>query len=84
MGALDENGRSPGQLVYSAYGGKVSDFNELPQLLQDEINTRVPLYKNAPQSCLDVEDITSWLYFQKHFDDYLAGVTFPLPVAEDI
>ncbi|PSB07650.1 hypothetical protein C7B76_27680 [filamentous cyanobacterium CCP2] len=77
-------GDRPGQLIYSAYGGKVNHFTELPQLLKDEINTRVPLYKNAPKSYLDVEDVTSWLYFQKHFDAYLAGETFPLPQSEEI
>jgi hypothetical protein len=77
-------GDRPGNLIYSAYGNKVSGLTELPQLLQDEINTRVPLYKNAPPSLLDVEDVTSWLYFQENFDAYLAGETFPLPVAADI
>jgi hypothetical protein len=77
-------GDRPGQLIYSAYGAKVSGFDQLPQLLKDEINTRVPLYKNAPKSFLDGEDITSWLYFQKHFDAYLAGETFPLPQPEEI
>lgn len=77
-------GDRPGQLIYSAYGVKVNSFTELPQLLQDEMNTRMPLYKNAPSSCLDVEDSTSWLYFQKHFDAYLAGETFPLPAPEEI
>jgi Protein of unknown function (DUF1838) len=76
-------GDRPGQLIYSAYGSKVSGVNELPQLLRDEINDRVPLYKNAPPSFLEGEDITSWLYFQQHFDAYLAGATFPLPQAED-
>ncbi|MDM9382537.1 DUF1838 domain-containing protein [Chlorogloeopsis sp. ULAP01] len=77
-------GDRPGYLIYSAYGSKVSGFNELPQLLQDEINTRVPLYKNAPKSCSDeVEDMTSWLYFQQNFDAYLAGERFPLPVTEE-
>lgn len=73
-----------GHVIYSAYGSKVNGFSELPQLLQDEINTRVPLYKNAPKSFLDVEDMTSWLYFQQHFDAYLAAETFPLPEAEEI
>ncbi|MEC4814633.1 MAG: DUF1838 domain-containing protein [Scytonema sp. PMC 1069.18] len=72
-------GDRSGQLIYSAYGSKVNGLSELPQLLQDEINTRVPLYKNAPKSFLDGEDMTSWLYFQKHFDAYLAGERFPLP-----
>lgn len=76
-------GARPGQLIYSAYGGKVSGLSELPQLLQDELDTRVPLYKNAPPSFLDVEDMTSWLYFQKHFDAYLAGEIFPLPQPEE-
>jgi hypothetical protein len=75
-------GDRPGQLIYSAYGSKVNGFSELPQLLRDEIDTRVPLYKDAPPSFLDVEDMTSWLYFQKHFDAYLAGETFPLPQTE--
>jgi hypothetical protein len=72
-------GDRPGHLIYSAYGGKVSGVSELPQLLQDEIQTRVPLYGEAPKTFLDQEDMTSWLYFQKHFQAYLAGEVFPLP-----
>jgi Protein of unknown function (DUF1838) len=40
---------------------------------------RVPLYKKAPQSFLEGGDITSWLYFQKYFDAYLAREISPLP-----
>jgi hypothetical protein len=76
-------GDRPGQLIYSAYGGKAHSLDDLPPLLQDEINTRVPLYKKAPQAYLEGEDSTSWLYFQKHFDAYLAGERFPLPQPED-
>ncbi len=76
-------GASPGHLIYSAYGSKVNGFTELPQLLQDEINSRIPLYRNAPKSFLDGEDMTSWVYFQRHFDAYLADETFPLPEAEN-
>lgn len=74
-------GTQPGHLIYSASGLKVKDFTELPQLLQDEINTRVPLYKNAPKSPLD-DDMTSWIYFKKHFEAYLAGERFPVPEGE--
>ncbi|RDH51883.1 hypothetical protein CBF18_04100, partial [Mastigocladus laminosus WC112] len=76
-------GDRSGYLIYSAYGSKVKGFDELPQLLKDEINTRVPLYKKAPKSFLDVEDMTSWLYFQQNLDAYLAGERFPLPAAEE-
>ncbi|HEY9826260.1 MAG TPA: DUF1838 domain-containing protein [Stenomitos sp.] len=74
-------GDRPGHLVYSAYGHKVEGFDELPPLLQDEMNGRMSLYKTAPQSLLDDADMTSWLYFQKHFDTYLRGERFPLPEA---
>ncbi|MBE9227934.1 DUF1838 domain-containing protein [Phormidium sp. LEGE 05292] len=75
-------GNRVGNLIYSACGLKVKEFTDLPQLLQDEINTRVPLYKNAPKSPLD-DDMTSWTYFKKHFEAYLAGERFPIPEAEE-
>ncbi|MBO1346377.1 MAG: DUF1838 domain-containing protein [Hormoscilla sp. GUM202] len=59
-------GDRPGYLVYSAWGRKVPSFSDLPPLLQEEINTRVPLYKNAPQSQSEIEHMTSWNYFKKH------------------
>ncbi|MBH8576251.1 DUF1838 domain-containing protein [Nostocaceae cyanobacterium CENA369] len=76
-------GDRPGNLIYSATGGKVGGLTELPQLLQDEINNRIPLYKQAPKAYLEGEDMTSWLYFQKHFQAYLAGEIFPIPETED-
>ncbi|MBD6618452.1 DUF1838 domain-containing protein [Komarekiella sp. 'clone 1'] len=76
-------GDRPGNLIYSAFGSKVSGLTELPQLLQDEINNRIPLYKQAPKAFVEGEDMTSWLYFQKHFQAYLAGETFPLPQPEE-
>lgn len=72
-------GNKDGYLIYSALGSKVNGFTDLPQLLQDEINDRVPLYKNAPKTFLDQEDMTSWLYFKRHFDTYLSGDEFPVP-----
>lgn len=72
-------GDRAGHLIYSATGNKVDGFEQLPQLLQAEINTRMPLYRQAPEAQLDTEDMTSWLYFEKHFDAYLAGETFPIP-----
>jgi len=72
-------GARPGQLIYSAWGNKVEGFTELPQLLQEEINTRLPLYRNAPQQKLDQEDMTSWSYFKRQFEAYLRGEKFPIP-----
>jgi hypothetical protein len=75
-------GDRPGHLIYSAYGSKVNGFTDLPQLLQNEINTRVPVYKNAPASIIDKEDMTSWTYFKRHFEAYLSGDTFPVAEAD--
>ncbi|MGK7872196.1 MAG: DUF1838 domain-containing protein [Xenococcaceae cyanobacterium] len=76
-------GNRSGQLLYSANGSKVNSFTHLPQLLQDEINIRVPLYKNAPKLKLDQENTTSWKYFKKHFEAYLAGKQFPIPEVDE-
>ncbi len=75
-------GDRSGNLIYSAWGGKVASVAELPQLIQDEMNTRVPLFKNAAKSILDKDDVTSWIYFKQHFDAYLKGEKFPIPVEE--
>lgn len=74
-------GDRPGHLIYSASGSRAADFEQLPQLLKDEINTRMSLYRQAPEALMGGEDMTSWLYFQEHFDAYLAGETFPIPAA---
>jgi hypothetical protein len=71
-------GSKAGNLIYSAFGSKVNSFTDLPKLLQDEINTRVPSYKDAPQSPLDQEDMTSWTYFKQHFEAYLSREIFPV------
>ena len=76
-------GDRPGQMIYSGYGGKVNSLSELPQLLQDEIIHRVPIYKNAPKSFQEGADMTSWLYFEKHFEAYLNGERFPLPMTNE-
>lgn len=71
-------GDRPGYLIYSAWGEKVPIFNNLPQLLQDEITTRVPLYQNAPMKKLAKDNCTSWNYFDRHFDAYLRQEIFPI------
>ena len=76
-------GDRSGNLIYSAWGGKVANVGELPLLIQDEINTRVPLFKNAAKSILDKDDVTSWIYFKQHFDAYLKREKFPLYEPED-
>lgn len=68
-----------GNLIYSACGRKINRLDELPPLLQSEMNTRMPLYKEAPPIGSNQKDMTSWLYFRQHLDAYLRGDRFPIP-----
>ena len=70
---------APGMLIYSTRGSKVRAFTDLPEFLQQEINTRMPLYRNAPRCKVAGRNETSWSYFAKHIDEYLNGTEFPLP-----
>jgi hypothetical protein len=72
-------GQREGSLIYSAHGKKVKDFHELPPILKKEIETRVPMFKDAPLQKIEGEEMTSWQYFKQHFDAYLQGATFPIP-----
>jgi len=71
-------GQRDGHLIYSAHGKKVHDFNALPPILKKEIETRIPLFKDAPLEKIEGAEMTSWQYFEQHFDVYLQGATFPV------
>lgn len=71
----------PGSMLFTANGHKVA-FGDLPDWLQTDITSRLPLYRHAPRCMLALEDSTSWSYFGKHFDAYLAGDQFPVPVSQ--
>ncbi|MGF1492165.1 MAG: DUF1838 domain-containing protein [Microcoleaceae cyanobacterium] len=72
-------GNHPGYLIYSAWGQKVDQFEDLPPLLKSEIQFHLTLYKNAPNFDPDQPDMPSWLYFQQHFEAYLNQARFPQP-----
>ncbi|MDM7326078.1 MAG: DUF1838 family protein [Thermosynechococcus sp. Uc] len=64
-------------LVYSATGGKALTVEDLPSLLQEPLE-RLPQYREAPTEYREGADMTSWLYFQEHFQAYLQGALFPV------
>lgn len=70
-------GDRPGYLIYSASGQKAFSVAELPPLLQEQLQ-RLPHYCEAPTTYREGADMTSWLYFQQHFEAYLAGLPFPV------
>ncbi|NEZ61131.1 DUF1838 domain-containing protein [Adonisia turfae] len=75
-------GGRAGQLIYSASGRKLTGFEELPELLQEQIKTRIPAYRHAPEARIEGDNVTSWRYFKRHFEEYLAGKEFPLTDVE--
>ncbi len=70
-------GDRPGYLIYSATGCKAITVEELPSLLQEQLE-RLPQYREAPTEYREGADMTSWLYFQEHFQAYLQGALFPV------
>lgn len=75
-------GDRPGYLVFSADGAKVEGFEQLPELLQQEIETQLPRYARAPTCWIDARNETSWSYFARHLQAYLDGERFPRPAPE--
>ena len=73
----------PGQLVYSANVRKFQDFEELSPLLRQVIQSRLPMYQEAPRCFLATSNETSWTYFRKHFEEYLEGAQFPVAEQSD-
>lgn len=74
----------PGRLLYRAHGRRVDALADLAPLLQHELAERVPLYREAPRCVVkDRKNETSWSYFARVLDAYLAGERFPLPAPLD-
>ena len=71
-------GDRPGQLVYHAYGRRVSGYDALSPMLRQEIEQRLPTYRHAPDRHTPKTNMTSWRYFAEHFESYLQGDRFPI------
>ena len=76
-------GSKAGYLFYSSQGARVDSYYELPELIQEQIRTRVPLYRHAPSCMLAAPSVSSWTYFKQYFAEYLAGATFPIPATTE-
>ena len=71
-------GEIPGWVVYSCSGARAANISSLPKWLQEDVQTRLPLFLHAPEE-YSAPNESSQTYFSKHFDSYLAGDQFPLP-----
>ena len=64
---MEMNGRE-GMLYFNAQGVKLNSWDELPQLMKDQIAKNYPEYTNAPPLDDKRPNETSWTYFKKIFD----------------
>ena len=58
-------GDKAGQMIFTGIGKKVKTFDDLPQILKDQINTNYPDYKVAPPTDDARPNETSWTYYKK-------------------
>ncbi|MFE1747338.1 DUF1838 family protein [Coleofasciculus sp. H7-2] len=69
----------PGFLVLNYTGTKTDVFEEIPLALKEQIEHRMPLFREAPTCRIQRSIATSWSRFDEQFDAYLRGEEFPLP-----
>lgn len=74
-----KQGEAHGYLLYSSQGAKIPSLDQLPWVMQEEIENRVQVYQSAPTCVLNASSVSSWTYFKKYFDAYIAGAEFPIP-----
>ena len=67
----------PARLRYETKIARVESFEELNPNLVELVRTKLPIYEFTPELC-DEPNMTSILYFKKHFDAYLQGESFPI------
>jgi len=57
-----------GQMVFNAVGNKLKSYDELPQIIKDEIDLNYPEYKSAPPGDDPRKNETTWTVFKKRID----------------
>jgi hypothetical protein len=76
-------GNKAGYLFYSSQGARVDKFKDLPELIQSQVEERVPIYRHAPPCMLAASSVSSWTYFRQYFAEYLSGAQFPIPATQE-
>ncbi len=63
-----EMGDRPGFMYYNATGKKLESWDQLPDLMKEQIKENYPEYTNAPPMDDDRPNETSWTYMKKILD----------------
>ncbi len=67
----------PARLRFETTIARVDSFEQLHPTLVALVRDRLPIYEFTPDEC-DEPNMTSILYFKKHFEAYLNGDMFPI------
>ncbi|HAC65550.1 MAG TPA: hypothetical protein DCF68_18965 [Cyanothece sp. UBA12306] len=71
----------PARLRFETTISRVKSFEQINPKLVKLVREKLPIYEFTPDEC-DEANMTSLLYFRKHFESYLRGEIFP--IAEDV
>lgn len=63
-----EMGDRTGQLIFSGLGKKLKSWDDLPEIMKQEIKAHYPDYVSAPPVNDNRPNETSWTVFKKHID----------------
>jgi Protein of unknown function (DUF1838) len=72
----------PARLRFETTIARVKTFEELNPTLVDLVREKLPIYEFTPDEC-DEPNMTSILYFKRHFESYLRGEIFPIKETSD-
>lgn len=63
-----EMGDRAGQLIFSGLGKKLKSWDDLPQIMKQEIKANYPIFVTAPPTNDERPNETSWTVFKKYID----------------
>jgi hypothetical protein len=63
-----EMGDRPGQLIFHAAGMRLKRWEDLPDMMKQEIEASYPIYRTPPPLDDARPNETSWTYFKKHIE----------------
>ena len=61
--------RREDSLYFNGQGAKLDSWDDLPELMRNQIAKNYPTYTNAPASDDARPNETSWTFFKKVFDE---------------
>ena len=59
---------TPGWVIFSGRGGKIANWDSMPETIRKEVAENYPIYSEPPPLDDTRPNETSWTYFKKQID----------------